>query len=68
MHNLIDVGDFMTGEAVECADQDVADAEVIALDATIQQFEHYIKLNKKLHQKLWCQLTKLKIRRKSLIQ
>ena len=47
--NLVDVGDFMTGVAVECADPDVVDAEVIALGrATIQQFEHYIKLNKKI--------------------
>ena len=39
----------MTGEAVECADPDIADPEVIALGrATIQQFEHYIKLNKKI--------------------
>ena len=47
--NLLDVGDFMTGEAIDCADPDVFDAEVIALGrATIQQFEHYIKLNKKI--------------------
>ena len=47
--NLVDVGDFMAGEAIECADPDIADAEVIALGrATIQQFEHYIKLNKKI--------------------
>ena len=49
VENLIDVGDFMTGEAVECTDPDIADAEVIALGrATIQQFEQYIKLNKKI--------------------
>ena len=47
--NLVDVGDFMTGEAIEIADPDVVDAEVVALGrATIQQFEHYIKLNKKI--------------------
>ena len=49
VEDLIDVGDFMTGEAVECTDPDIADAEVIALGrATIQQFEQYIKLNKKI--------------------
>ena len=50
VENLIDVGDFMTGEAVKCTDPDIAaDAEVIALGrATIQQFEQYIKLNKKI--------------------
>ena len=49
VEKLVDVGDFMTGEAVEIADPDVVDAEVVALGrATIQQFEHYIKLNKKI--------------------
>ena len=49
VEQLVDVGDFMTGEALECADPDIADPEVIALGrATIQQFEHYIKLNKKI--------------------
>ena len=49
MDNLVDIGDFMTGEVIECADPDVVDAEVVALGrATIQQFEHYIKLNKKI--------------------
>ena len=47
--NLVDVGDFMTGNAIEIADPDVVDDEVAALGrATIQQFEHYIKLNKKI--------------------
>jgi len=46
---LDDSGDFIVGDAVEMPDPEISDAEIIALGrATVQQFEHYIKLNKKI--------------------
>ena len=46
---LVEAGLYMTGEAVELEDPLTSEAELIALGkATVQQFEHYIKLNKKI--------------------
>ncbi|MGB2440384.1 MAG: LON peptidase substrate-binding domain-containing protein, partial [Candidatus Puniceispirillaceae bacterium] len=47
--SLDESGAYMTGEAVELEDEQSSEAELIALGkATVQQFEHYIKLNKKI--------------------
>ena len=46
---LNEAGPYMTGEAIELEDPQSSEAELIALGkATVQQFEHYIKLNKKI--------------------
>ena len=45
--SLDETGTYMTGQAVELEDIKSADPELFALGkATVQQFEHYIKLNK----------------------
>ena len=47
--SLDETGTYMTGQAVELEDIKSADPELVALGkATVQQFEHYIKLNKKI--------------------
>ena len=47
--DLVEAGPYMTGEAVELEDPLTSEAELVALGkATVQQFEHYIKLNKKI--------------------
>ena len=47
--SLDESGAYMTGEAIELEDEQSSEAELIALGkATVQQFEHYIKLNKKI--------------------
>ena len=49
VENLYDSGDFLTANVSEFADPDITDPELVALGrATVQQFEHYIKLNKKI--------------------
>ena len=49
VENLYDSGDFLTANVSEFADPDNTDPELVALGrATVQQFEHYIKLNKKI--------------------
>jgi len=49
VENLYDSGDYLTANVTEFADSDITDPELIALGrATVQQFEHYIKLNKKM--------------------
>ena len=49
IETLYDSGQFLTADVLEFADPKVEDPELIALGrATIQQFEHYIKLNKKI--------------------
>ena len=69
VENLVDVGDFMTGEAIEIADPDVVDAEVAALGrATIQQFEHYIKLNKKIASEVMVSINQIEDTGKLLIR
>ena len=49
VENLYDSDDFLTANVSEFADPDITDPELVALGrATVQQFEHYIKLNKKI--------------------
>ena len=49
VENLYDSGDFLTANVSEFADPNITDPELVALGrATVQQFEHYIKLNKKI--------------------
>ena len=49
VENLYDADDFLTANVSEFADPDITDPELVALGrATVQQFEHYIKLNKKI--------------------
>ncbi len=49
VENLYDSGDYLTANVTEFADPDITDPELVALGrATVQQFEHYIKLNKKI--------------------
>ena len=49
VENLYDSGDYLTANVTEFADSDITDPELVALGrATVQQFEHYIKLNKKI--------------------
>ena len=49
VENLYDSEDFLTANVSEFADPDITDPELVALGrATVQQFEHYIKLNKKI--------------------
>ena len=46
---LVDTGDFLVGDIDEHPDNGDHDPELVALGrATVQQFEHYIKLNKKI--------------------
>ena len=49
VENLYDSDEFLTANVSEFADPDITDPELVALGrATVQQFEHYIKLNKKI--------------------
>ena len=49
VENLYDSDDFLTANVSEFADPNITDPELVALGrATVQQFEHYIKLNKKI--------------------
>lgn len=49
VETLYDSGDFLTANVSEFADPNITDPELVALGrATVQQFEHYIKLNKKI--------------------
>ncbi len=46
---VYDSGQYLTADVIEFADPIVEEPELVALGrATIQQFEHYIKLNKKI--------------------
>ena len=49
VREVADHDGFMMAEIVEYIEEEITDPEIIALGrATIQQFEHYIKLNKKI--------------------
>ena len=49
VQDFIDGDDFLSADVIEHPDADVSDPEVIALGkATVQHFESYIKLNKKI--------------------
>ncbi|MGC6536356.1 MAG: endopeptidase La [Candidatus Puniceispirillaceae bacterium] len=47
--NFLDHSEFMAAEMVEFVDEDKPESEVVAMGrAAVQQFENYIKLNKKI--------------------
>ncbi len=49
VREVTDTDGFMMADIVEYIEEEITDPEVIALGrATVQQFEHYIKLNKKI--------------------